>query len=175
MEEKFIKTIQEAKGSYLVFRQDLVELVNGRQATRDLVLHPGAVAVVAVTDQDEVILVRQFRYPVQEILYEIPAGKLDPGEDPLECAQRELVEETGYTARKWTRLTSIYTGPGFCNETIHIFLARELRENLAQPDEDEIIENYKIPLEKALEMVCTGEIKDAKSITGLLWVKKSDE
>lgn len=169
MEEKFVKTIQEAGGNYLTFRQDLVELVNGRQATRDIVLHPGAVAIVAITDQEEIVLVRQFRYPVQEILHEIPAGKLDPGEDPLICAKRELAEETGYVAEKWTKLTSFYTVPGFCNETIHLFLAQDLQEKPAHPDEDELIESYKVPLTKALEKVTTGEIKDAKSITGILW------
>ena len=108
MEEKFNKRLREAKGRFLHFCVDEVTLSNGHISTREMVLHPGAVAVIAVTAEKEVILVKQYRYPVKEVLYEIPAGKLEPGEDPAVCAPRELAEETGFLAEKWENSALLY-------------------------------------------------------------------
>lgn len=170
MEEKYLRTHQKTQGSFLVFREDEVVLSNGRTARRDLVLHPGAVAVLALTPAGEMVMVRQYRYPVGEVLYEIPAGKLNPGEDPLDTARRELREETGLVAGKMTPLTTFYTGPGFTDETMYLFLAEDLVQSQADPDPDEIIEYEKIPLDRVWEMVKTGELRDAKTLVGLLWL-----
>lgn len=168
MEERYVQRLQELQGAYLTFRQDEVLLTNGNKATRDLVLHPGAVAILAVNDQSELILVRQYRYAVGEVLYEIPAGKLEKGEDPLKAAQRELSEETGFRAASWQHLNTFYTVPGFCNEKMYLYLAQDLIAEEAHPDEDEIIAYEKVPLPEALQKIQSGEIKDAKSLVGIL-------
>lgn len=173
MEEKYIKTLQEQQGSFLTFRQDEVALSNGARATRDMVLHPGAVAIIAVTEEEEVIFVKQYRYPVQTVLYEIPAGKLEKGEDPLICATRELEEETGFVAQSWEKITTFYTAPGFANETMHLYYARDLEKKEAHPDPDEIITFAKIKLSEALQMIEKGEIQDAKTLIALLWLAKA--
>jgi ADP-ribose pyrophosphatase len=172
VEEKFNKRLREAKGRFLHFCVDEVTLSNGHISTREMVLHPGAVAVIAVTAEKEVILVKQYRYPVKEVLYEIPAGKLEPGEDPAVCAPRELAEETGFLAEKWEKLGTFYTAPGFSNETMHLFYATGLRAEEAHPDPDEIITYEKISLRKAWEMIRTGQIKDGKTILAILWIEQ---
>lgn len=171
MKEKYIRTIQETKGKFLHFRQDEVVLPSGKKTVRDMVLHPGAVAVVALSAQKEIIMVRQYRYPIGQISYEIPAGKLEQGEEPLATAQRELEEETGFKAAKWELLTSFYTAPGFANEIIHLYLAQGLQESQVNPDPDEIIAFETITREQAYAKMKSGEIKDAKTIIGLLWLE----
>jgi ADP-ribose pyrophosphatase len=146
---------------------DKVLLPNGKEAEREVVLHWGAVGMVALDDEDKVYLVRQYRHPVEGDLIEIPAGKLDPGEDPLDCARRELMEEVGYAAEEWTELASFYTSPGFSNEMLHLFLARGLKEGVADPEEDEFLEIMHLPLREAMAMVARGEIRDSKTIAGL--------
>lgn len=168
MEEKYAKQLQEARGKFLVFLQDEVILPNGKTAVRDMVLHPGAVAILAVTGRQEIIMVKQYRYPVREALLELPAGKLEEKEEPLASAQRELEEETGFTAGQWEKLSTFYTTPGFSNEIMHLYLARDLVQKAAAPDPDEIIEYEAIPLQDAFKMVAEGEIKDAKTIIGIL-------
>lgn len=168
MEEKFVRTLQEVRGGYLTYRQDEVLLSNGHKASRELVIHPGAVAVVAVTGQKELLLVRQYRYAVGQVLYELPAGKLEKGEDPLLSAQRELSEETGFRAANWRHLTTFYTAPGFCNEKMYLYLAEGLEEEEAHPDEDEIVSFEKVPLAEVLLKIDHGEIQDAKTILGVL-------
>jgi ADP-ribose pyrophosphatase len=172
VEEKFLQVLKEMKGKFLHFRQDEVMLSSGKKTVRDTVLHPGAVAIAALTGEGEIIFVRQYRYPIGQVCYEIPAGKLETGEDPLETAQRELEEETGYKAAKWEKLASFFTAPGFSNEVIHLYRAEGLEATGPHPDPDEIIEFEKIPLSRACAMLNTGEIKDAKSIIGLLWLMK---
>lgn len=170
MEEQYQKTMQMVKGSFLTFKQEEVILANGNSAFRDVVYHPGAVGILAITAQEEIIMVRQYRYPVREFLYEIPAGKLEEGEEPLITAKRELGEETGYEAENWTKLSSFYPAPGFCDERMHLYLAEALNETgTAKPDPDELITADKIPLKEALQMILTGEIRDAKSILAILW------
>jgi ADP-ribose pyrophosphatase len=169
VEEKKLRVLQEFKGNYLTFRKDEVELSTGDKATREMVLHPGAVAILALNDQDEAVLVRQYRYPVQEVLYEIPAGKLEKGEDPLNCAQRELAEETGFRAEAWEKVASFYTAPGFTNELMHLFLARELTAHEARPDPDEIIAFETLPVQEIRSLMEQGRIKDAKTLIAFLW------
>ena len=170
MEEKLNKRLDERKGKFLRYCLDEVTLSNGHISTREMVLHPGAVAIVAITSENEIILVRQYRYPVKEVLYEIPAGKLEEGEEPAGSARRELAEETGYTAGEWRKMSSFYTAPGFCNEYMHLYLATDLVKNEAHPDQDEIIVCEKIPLPKALQMIERGEIKDGKTILAIFWL-----
>ncbi|PKM89031.1 MAG: ADP-ribose pyrophosphatase [Firmicutes bacterium HGW-Firmicutes-12] len=169
MEEKYVKTLQEASGKYIKFRQDEVILSNGKKASREMVLHPGAVAIAALTEENELLMVRQYRYPIKEVSFELPAGKLEKDEDPLASAKRELEEETGFWAKDWEKLTAFFTSPGFANEIIHLYLARGLEERKAHPDPGEIIEYEKIPIKKLREQLNTGDIKDAKTIIGLLW------
>jgi len=174
MEEKFSRRIKEEKGKFLHYCLDEVILSNGHLATREMVLHPGAVGVVAVTPEQEIILVKQFRYPVKSVLYEIPAGKLEKGEDPAHCARRELAEETGYSAETWEKLGSFYTAPGFSNEYMHLYLATNLVEEKAHPDPDEIITYEKIPFPKVRAMFKTGEIIDGKTIVALFWLEMKE-
>lgn len=170
MEEKFNKRLEENEGKFLHYCLDEVTLSNGHISTREMVLHPGAVAIVAVTAEDEIILVRQYRYPVKEILYEIPAGKLEKGEEPDSSARRELEEETGYSARRWGKMGSFYTAPGFSNEYMHLYLATDLEEKKAHPDPDEIIVYEKVALPRVFKMIESGEIKDGKTILAIFWL-----
>ena len=160
-------------GKILNLRVDRVRLSNGREATREVAEHAPAVAVVALSREQNVLLVKQYRYPVQRELLEIPAGRLEAGEEPLTAAQRELAEETGRRARRWQPLFGIYSSPGFTNEQLHLFLAQDLEpaaggQNL---DEDELIRVVEVPLAQIPEMIRRGEIGDAKSVAGLLGVR----
>ena len=140
------------------------ELPNGKQAKREIAVHVGASAVLPIDAQGNVYLVRQFRAPIEQILLEIPAGKLDSvDEDRLLAAKRELKEETGLEAENWLHLTDTFTTPGFSNERISLYLARELRQSDACPDEDEFLNLVKLPFREALDMVLRGEIRDAKT------------
>lgn len=139
-------------------------LPNGKIAAREVALHIGASAVLPVDDQGNVYLVRQFRAPIDRVLLEIPAGKLDvPDEDRLEAAKRELREETGFTAESWTHLTDTFTTPGFSSERISLYLARDLKPGPGSPDEDEFLNLIRMPFRDALDMVMRGELPDAKS------------
>ncbi|MDF2570771.1 MAG: nudF [Sporomusa sp.] len=167
LHEELISSTRLFEGKVINLRRDEVKLPNGKTGTREVVEHPGAVAVVPLTTDSKVILVRQFRHPVQQVMLEVPAGKLDPGEKPEACALRELKEETGYVAGRIRKLTSMYTTPGFSNEIIHIFLAEGLIESDKDPDEDEFINSESYTLDQIAEMVATGEICDAKSLVAL--------
>ena len=150
-----------------------VTLPNGCEASRDVVLHPGASAIVAVDGEQRVTLVHQYRTPIQSLTLELPAGKLDsPDEAPLACAQRELREETGLIAECWEELTAMWTTPGFCNEKITLFLATGLSRCAASPDDDEFIEAERIALSDAVSRVMRGEIRDAKTALGILMAWK---
>jgi ADP-ribose pyrophosphatase len=162
------------RGKILKIRVDTVRLPNGRTSTREVVEYAGAVAIVALDDDGRVILVRQYRYPVGEELLEIPAGKLEKDEDPLECAQRELLEETGYTARNWRLLRTYYSTPGFTSEKMHLFLARSLEKGQASTEADEFVEVELIPLKRASELIAEGVIRDGKSLVGLLSVAREN-
>lgn len=156
-------------GRIINVRQDQVLLENGKQALRDVVEHSGGVCVLPLTAEEEVILVRQFRYPYGEVLLEIPAGKLDKGgEDPLACGKRELEEEVGMIADTYVSLGKMYPSPGYCAEVIHIYLARDLRPSRQNLDEDEFLEVYRYPFEEVQRMVLEGEISDAKTQIAVL-------
>ena len=167
--EKTISQKMLVEGRIINLRQDTVMLENGKTALRDVVEHPGGVCVLPLTEDNEVILVKQFRYPYQEVLFEIPAGKLDKGEeDPLHCGMRELEEEAGVTAGDYLSLGQMYPSPGYCDEVIHMFLARQLQPSQQHLDEDEFLEVYKMPFAQVLKMVTEGEIRDAKTQIAVL-------
>lgn len=168
LNEKTLNSKMIFEGKIIDLRFDEVELPNGKKAAREIVLHPGAVAVVALTLDKEVLMVRQYRKAVETTLLEIPAGKIEQGEPIKECAQRELMEETGFCAGDLMYLTGIYTSPGFSNEIIHIFLAKNLSAKYSEPDDDEFIEVVKLGFEDAVGRALAGEFKDAKTLTGLL-------
>ena len=165
------------KGKIINLRVDKAQLPNGATAKREVVEHPGGVCVAALTDEDELLFVRQFRYPYQEVIPEIPAGKLTPGEDPLECGKRELKEETGASADQYEFLGKLYPSPGYCGEIIYMYLATGLSYGEMQPDEDEFLEVEKIPLEQAVRQILAGEITDAKTQAAVLkvYVKRMQE
>ena len=165
--EKLVRSETIFEGRIIRVKVDTVTVASGREHTRELVEHPGGVAVVALTDTNEVLFVRQYRRPFDVILLELPAGKLEWGEESRSCGVRELTEETGATADSFVDLGECYLSPGFCNEVIHLYLARGLHMGKANPDEDEFLELYQYPLEKALGMVASGEIRDAKTVIGL--------
>lgn len=166
--ESTISSKQIFSGHLLKLRVDEVLLPNGRKSTREIVEHPGAVAVVAITGNDEVLLVRQYRKAVERELLEIPAGKLEKGESKETCVKRELMEETGYYPNELEYLTSFYTSPGFSNEIIHLFLGKKLIRKAKDADFDEYLQAEKVPFKKVLDKIKSGEIIDSKTITGLL-------
>ena len=145
-----------------------VSLPDGRPAIRDVVRHPGAVAIVALTDEGRICVVRQYRTAIDRVTVEIPAGKLAPGEDPADCAARELEEETGFVARRMARLTTIATSAGFADELIHIYMATGLTRGPAAPDADEFLNVDLIELTELVDAVLDGKIEDAKTIVGAL-------
>lgn len=160
-------------GALLHVRRDVVRLPNGKESVREWIHHPGAAAVLPVLPNGNVILVRQFRYPIGKVTLEVPAGKLDMvGEDPLHCARRELSEETGYTAESYDKLTVIATTVGFSNEYIHLYLARELSVGAQHTDEDEFVNVVQMPFSDALAMVKSGEIIDSKTIISLMMAEE---
>ena len=158
------------RGRIINLRVDTALLPNGSSATREVVEHPGGVCVAALTEDGCLLFVRQFRYPSQKVLLELPAGKLDPGEDPLEAGKRELREETGAEAARYESLGELYPSPGYCGEIIHLYAATGLTFGQMSPDEDEFLEVEKIPLEEAARMVLDNEIADAKTQAAVLKV-----
>lgn len=172
LEEKQISAEYMYKGKIISLRRDTALLPNGNTATREVVEHNGGVCVAALTDNDEVLFVRQFRYPYMEIIPEIPAGKRDKAdEDPLKCGIRELKEETGATAEKFIPLGKLYPSPGYCGEIIWMYAATGLSYGEQNPDDDEFLTVEKIPLNKAVEMILLGEITDAKTQAAVLKLK----
>ena len=159
-------------GRLLHVREDQVRLPNGNQSTREYIIHPGAVAVIPVLDNGDILMVRQFRYPLDRVFWELPAGKIDPGEDLLFCGQRELEEETGYRAQEWQFATTFHPCIGYSDEAISIYLAQGLEDGTHRPDEDEFVEPVRMPLETALEWVRDGRISDGKTVIGLFWAEK---
>lgn len=156
------------KGAFLEMRTEEVVLPNGRTIELDLIRHPGAAAVVPFVSDDEVLLIKQYRYATGGTIYEVPAGKLDDGEAPLVCAARELEEEAGQRAGRLVPLGSIWTTPGFTDERIHLFAAFDLEPVEQRLQHDEVIELVRTPLAAALELVWSGELSDAKSALALL-------
>lgn len=166
--EKTIESETKFEGKIIRVLHDTVELENGATAKREVVCHNGGVCVAALTEKNEVLLVRQFRYPYKEVLLELPAGKLELGEDPFEAVKREQAEETGTTGRDYVSLGNLYPSPGYCGEIIRIWACRVESSVSQNLDEDEFLEVERIPLEKAVEMVLQNEIPDSKTQVGIL-------
>lgn len=171
MIEKTISSKRIHEGKVLNLRVDKVLLPNDKTSLREIVEHNGAVAIVAVTDENKILMVRQYRKAVEKVLIEIPAGKLEKGEAPYDCAERELIEETGFRAHQLDEVMEIITSPGFCTEKIHLFVARDLTIDYLENDEDEFIDIITMNLDEALEKIVSGEIVDSKTIIGLLYYK----
>ena len=159
-------------GKLLHVHRDEVRLPDGKTSVREYIRHPGAVVVLPLTQSGELILERQHRYPLGRDFIEVPAGKIDPGEQTLACAQRELLEETGYKAQDWRYITTVYPCIGFADERLVYYLAQDLAFEGHQRDDDEFMEIFSLPLDRALAMVQTGEICESKTIIGLFWLEK---
>jgi ADP-ribose pyrophosphatase len=180
LEEHVVESQLIHRGRYLEFRIDTIERADGSRGTRDVVGHPGAIAVLALDDADRLLLVRQWRIPAQRAMLEIPAGTLDRHdgaiEDPDLAARRELEEETGHRASTWRKLAEFWSAPGFATELMHLYLATGIEgvegDDRLGPDEDERLELRRASIDEALGMVDSGEISDAKSILGILWVDR---
>lgn len=172
LEEKQLKAEYIYKGKIINLRRDEALLPNGNTALREVIEHPGGVCVAALTDNDEVLMVKQFRYPYSEVVLEIPAGKRDhKNEDPLECGIRELKEETGATAKNFFFLGELYPSPGYVGEVIWMYGATELSFGETCPDEDEFLDVEKIPLDVLVDRIMSGEIKDAKTQAAVMKLK----
>lgn len=169
--ETLFKHINGYKGLIINTSLDRVVLKNGEHSLREVVEHPGGVAVVPVDNEGYVYCVRQFRYPMEEHLLEVPAGKLEQGEDPLSCAKRELSEETGITAEKYIDLGKTYPSPGFCREILYIYMATGLHYGCSHPDENEFLDVEKIHIDELYEKVMKNELPDAKTIIAVLKAK----
>ncbi len=172
---KILKSERKHDGKVFDLIVDEIEYASGNRAVREVADHPGGAVAVPLLDDGTIILVRQFRYPMKQFLVELPAGKLSPGEDPMVCAARELEEETGYTASKLTKLTAIFTTPGFCNELLHIYLAQDLKQSPRgqRLEEGELsLTVERLPFEKAIAMIESGEIVDSKTICGILLAER---
>jgi len=168
--EEAVSSQEIYKGKIVHLFCDTVRLPNGEEATREVIRHVGAAAVVPLTDEGNVILVRQYRYPFAQVMLEIPAGKLDIGEEPLDCAKRELIEETGYDAKEFVYLGAFYPSVAMLDEVIHLFLARGFTKGVANLDADEFLHVEQRPLSEMVDAVMRGEVPDGKTQTAILKV-----
>jgi ADP-ribose pyrophosphatase len=159
-------------GHFLKVSRDRIKLPDGSETVRELIRHPGAVVILPLLPDGRVLLERQFRYPNDRVFIEFPAGKIDPGEDPLACAKRELEEETGYTATEWNFVCTIHNAIAYSDEHLDIFLARDLTQGEAKLDEGEFLELFSATIPELLDMVKRGEITDVKTIIGTFWLEK---
>ena len=170
LEEKTLSSVYIYQGKIINLRHDKVKLPDDRETIREIVEHPGAVAILALTEKKEIVMIRQFRKPADEVLWELPAGTMEEGEDLVSCARRELEEETGYYPRKIKKLITFFSTPGFCNEKLTLFLAEDLEKKNKNEDADEFIEVELIKPNEALRLVKENVIKDAKTIIGILYL-----
>lgn len=172
---RVVSSVLAFEGPVFSVFTDHVQEPDNVRARRDVIRHSGSVVVLAVDESGRiptVLLERQYRYAADERMWELPAGRIDPGEEQLQAARRELLEETGYTARKWQRALSFYVSPGFLDERMHVFLARGLKSGPPQPEEDERIAVRFFPLPQVVRMATSGKIIDAKTIASILWLEK---
>lgn len=160
------------EGHFLKVERDVIRLPDGKQAVREHIRHPGAVVILPLFDDGSVLLEKQFRYPLDQVFIEFPAGKIDPGEDHLACAMRELQEETGYTATDWQFVCTIHNAIAYSDEHLDIYLARGLTAGERQLDEGEFLDIYQAPLSELLEQVRQGKVTDVKTIIGAFWLEK---
>ena len=167
MQERKLSSEMKFDGKLIKVTYDIAD-VNGKEAWREVVHHPGASAIVAIDEDNRIIMEKQFRYALNDYLLEIPAGKLDAGEDPLVCAKRELEEETGIIASEWISLGTIATSPGFCNEVIHLYVAKGLSKGEIHWDEDEYVEVERYTFDELLQRIKDERIKDSKTLSALL-------
>ena len=167
MQERKLSSEMKFDGKLIKVTYDIAD-VNGKEAWREVVHHPGASAVVAIDEENRIIMEKQFRYALNDYLLEIPAGTLDAGEDPLVCAKRELEEETGIIASEWISLGTIATSPGFCNEVIHLYVAKGLSKGEIHWDEDEYVEVERYTMDELLQCIKEETIKDSKTLSALL-------
>ncbi len=165
--EKTVSSKEIFDGRIIRLRVDMVKMPGGNLAEREIIEHPGGVGIVAITDNDEIIMVKQFRKPIEKAIYEVPAGKLDNGEDHRLCGIRELGEETGYTAENFIYLGYMYPSPGFADEVTHLYLATGLTPGEAHLDPDEYLDIEYIKTSKVVDMIMNNEINDAKTIFGV--------
>jgi len=170
--ESFIDGELVYDGKLLKVRKDVVRLPNGGEATREYFRHPGAVVIIPLLDDGTVVLERQYRYPNDRVFIELPAGKLEYGEDPLLCAQRELREETGYTARDWQFVCTIHNAIAYCDEHLEIFLAKGLTAGERQLDDEEFLDVFSAPVNELMDLVREGKITDVKTMIGAFWLDK---
>lgn len=168
--EKTLKKSTVYEGDFLIYEKIQVELPDGNTANRDVIRHPGAVAVIAITEDNKVLFVEQYRKALDKITLEIPAGKIDKGESPEKSVVRELEEETGFKSDNIKFLGKIVTAPGFCDEYIHIYLAKDLKTGIKEGDEDEFINVKEFSMEEIKKMILNGEIYDSKTLSALLYV-----
>ncbi len=168
LEEKQLKKEYVYEGKIISVRRDTALLPNGNTAFREVVEHNGGVCIVPLDDDNNVYFVKQFRYPYSEIVTEVPAGKLEKGEDPLEAGKRELKEEVGAEAKNYTFLGKLYPSPGYCGEIIHMYLATDLSFGATNPDDDEFLEPIKIPLKEAVDMILDNQLADSKTQAAIL-------
>ena len=160
------------QGNFLKVASDQVCLPDGKITTREFIKHPGAVVILPLFDDGAVLLERQFRYPLNQVFIEFPAGKIDPDENPLSTAKRELLEETGYTATDWQYICTIHNAIAYSDEHLDIFLAQGLQAGNSQPDDEEFLEIFKLPLTDLMDLVQKGGITDVKRIIGAFWLEK---
>ncbi|WP_352420047.1 NUDIX hydrolase [Proteiniborus sp.] len=172
-EEKTMKSEKIYEGKILTLRVDTVELPDKKYSKREIVEHPGGVAIVPITNENEIVFVKQFRKATETVLLEIPAGKLEINEHPLDCAIRELKEETGLEAKKIEHIIDYFSSPGFTNEKIHIFIATEVIFGEATPEEDEYMDVVKVDINEAMDMINNGTIIDGKTIIGIFMAYES--
>jgi len=167
-DEKTLNSQEIFNGKVVKVYKDDVEISNGHKTFREIVRHSGGVVILAYKDENTILFVKQFRYPMKKILLELPAGKLEYGENPFNAAKRELEEETGYCANKWTDLGYVYTSPGYSDEKLYLYKAQDLEYTHCHPDEGEILQLLEFSKNDVLKMIKTGEISDAKSLCALL-------